>query len=186
MTGIDAISFGQYFCRYLLTALKDPKQDVFLTSDLYPDLRANVNINAPTVATGDGIPQAQNPQLGILTEAGHQIGGEFVFIRRPNATARPRSDRVGGTGLTHTDDGMPNTLPGKAHLAGRHAAAPLTAETQLPARFGEAFMLPSSGKNQHGNPVVTRKGAALGPRTGYPDEIWLRLAAIDTNAPRPL
>ena len=74
------------FSRYFLDALKKPARDVFVPSDFYARLRANVNINAPRIRG-----KYQNPQLGILEQAGHEVGGEFVFIRRKGA-APPRPE----------------------------------------------------------------------------------------------
>ena len=47
-------------------------------------------------------------------------------------------------------------------------------ESKLPPGFDQAFILPTSDKDQHGNPVVTRDGSQYDPKTGYPHEIWLK------------
>jgi len=76
------------FCRYFLDALKRHRRDVFVISDFFAKLRENVNLNAPKVRDETGELKAQNPQLGVLHEAGHQVGGEFVFFRRKTGRAK--------------------------------------------------------------------------------------------------
>ena len=42
------------------------------------------------------------------------------------------------------------------------------------AKLPIGFMLPTGDKDQYGNPVVTRDGGKVDPKTGYPYEIWLK------------
>ena len=45
---------------------------------------------------------------------------------------------------------------------------------RLPPGFDQAFMLPDSDKDQHGDLAVKRDGQQYDAATGYPYEIWLR------------
>jgi len=45
---------------------------------------------------------------------------------------------------------------------------------QLPPGLETAFMLPDKTRDQHGNPVVRRKGRKSGRKTSLPDEVWLK------------
>lgn len=102
------------FCRYFLDALKRHRRDVFVTSDFFAKLRENVNLNAPRVPDGTGELRAQNPQLGVLHEAGHQVGGEFVFFRRkrgPGAIAVPRIEPPPAIGSSERKQPTPESAP---------------------------------------------------------------------------
>ena len=47
-------------------------------------------------------------------------------------------------------------------------------ENALPPGWEQAFVVPTGDGDQHGNPVVTRKGSRTDLRTGMPYEVWLR------------
>ena len=59
------------------------------------------------------------------------------------------------------------------------------AEAKLPLGFVGAFMIPDSGKDQYGNPVVERKGSSSDPEAGYPYEIWLKEPRMEFVFVRP-
>ena len=52
-------------------------------------------------------------------------------------------------------------------------------ESKLPPGFDKAFILPTSAKDQHGNPVVERDGSQYDAKTGYPFEIWLKEPRVE-------
>ncbi|MBM4081563.1 MAG: caspase family protein, partial [Planctomycetes bacterium] len=74
----DGTSSHSIFARYFLKALEDPPARVFVPSDIFPRIRDNTALNAPEVERG----KPQTPILGVLKEAGHEVGGEFVFFYR--------------------------------------------------------------------------------------------------------
>ncbi|MHC4598090.1 MAG: SUMF1/EgtB/PvdO family nonheme iron enzyme [Planctomycetota bacterium] len=45
--------------------------------------------------------------------------------------------------------------------------------------FDKVFLVPKEEKDQHGNPVVTRKGLKIDPNSGWPYEIWLHGPRIE-------
>ena len=47
-------------------------------------------------------------------------------------------------------------------------------ESKLPPGFDKAFILPTSDKDQHRNPVVTRNASQYDQKTGWPYEVWLK------------
>jgi len=66
------------FARYFLKELQEPPGQAFVPSDIYPYIMANTAQNAPEVMRG----QVQTPILGIVPEADHEEGGQFVFFHR--------------------------------------------------------------------------------------------------------
>ena len=50
---------------------------------------------------------------------------------------------------------------------------------ELPPGFGRAFMLPTSSRDQHGNPVVSRNGSKFDPKTGWAYEVWLKQPQVE-------
>ncbi|MHC4598028.1 MAG: protein kinase domain-containing protein [Planctomycetota bacterium] len=52
--------------------------------------------------------------------------------------------------------------------------------TRLSERFGGVFMVPDGSRDQHGNPVVTRRGGLhTDPETNLPYEIWLLRPTVE-------
>jgi len=81
------------FAKYFLKCLKKPPRSVFVPSDIMADLKTNVGDNAPKIKG-----ERQVPILGILTEAGGERAGEFVFVRRTAVATVTLPEKVPDTG----------------------------------------------------------------------------------------
>ncbi|MBM4048650.1 MAG: WD40 repeat domain-containing protein, partial [Planctomycetes bacterium] len=92
------------FARYFLKALEDPPARVFVPSDIFPRIRDNTALNAPEVERG----KPQTPILGVLKEAGHEVGGEFVFFYR--GALAPPPPPVAPPASPTTDHPTPTTV----------------------------------------------------------------------------
>jgi len=61
------------------------------------------------------------------------------------------------------------------HTWGEEASRPTEGgrKRALPPGTETAFILPTSDRDQHGNPVITCNGSRFSPSTGWPYELWL-------------
>lgn len=78
----DGAGANSVFAKYFVKALENPPGRVFVSSDIFPKVRDNTANNAPEIERG----KPQTPILGIVKEAGHEVGGEFVFLYRSATT----------------------------------------------------------------------------------------------------
>jgi caspase domain-containing protein/Sel1 repeat-containing protein len=66
--------------------LLDANSQVIETTSLYASLADRVRVSAMRVGAITGMPVSQVPQISWLGDAGHESGGEFLFV--PTATTR--------------------------------------------------------------------------------------------------
>ena len=74
------------------------------------------------------------------------------------------------------DDGEESqSSPDPGQAPASQSGAPLpNGRGETPWGSDGAFILPTSDKDQHGNPVAKRDGRQYDPKTGHPFEAWLR------------